>query len=53
MITGDDVTWHYLTVKIFFALLRGITNYFHSFRIENKLQKHEKFCMNHDYCDIE
>ena len=28
-------------------------NCLHSFRIENKLKKHENVCKNHDYCYIE
>ena len=28
-------------------------NYFHSYRTENKLKKHEKVCNSHDYCHVE
>ena len=28
-------------------------NYFHSYRTENKLKKHEKVCNDHDYCYVE
>ena len=59
MIT-DGKKWHYLVVKSMSALFSGITSNnngdfyclhcFHSYRIENKLKKHEKVCHNHDYC---
>ena len=45
------------------ALLRGITskhdgdfyclNCFHSFRTQNKLEKHKNICENHVYCYVE
>ena len=54
----DGEKWHYLAVKKFSALLRGITsnhkgdfyclNCFHSYRKENKLKKHYNACKNHD-----
>ena len=62
MIT-DGKKWHYLPVKSFRALLRGITsnnnkdfyclNCFHSFRTENKLKKHKNVCENYDYCYVQ
>ena len=62
MIT-DGEKWHYLAVKRLSALFRGITSKregdFHcldcfcSYRTENKLNKHENVCENHDYCYVE
>ena len=62
MIT-DDKKWHYLAVKSLSAFLKGITsnhnedfycsNFFYSFRTENKLKKHKYVCENHDYCYAE
>ena len=62
MITNGK-KWHYLPVKPFSALLRGITsnnngdfyclNCFHSHRTHNKLKKHERVCNNHDYCHVD
>ena len=62
MIT-DDEKWHYLSVKILSALLRGITgnnngdfyclNCFRPYTTENKLKKHKSVCENHDYCYVE
>ena len=59
MIT-DGKKWHYLAVKSFSALLRGITsnhdgdfyclNCFHSYTTKNKLKQHERVCNDHDYC---
>ena len=58
MIT-DGQKQHYLAVKSFSALLRGITpnhkedfyysNCFRSYSTKNRLEKHEKVCNNHDY----
>ena len=55
--------WHYLAVKSFSALLRGITsnqngdfyclNCFHSYSTETRLKKHERLCNDHDYCCVE
>ena len=63
LMISDSQKWHYLVVKILSGLLRGITsnhkedcyclNYFHSYRIENKLEAHKKICENHDYCHVE
>ena len=60
MIT-DGKKWHYLAVKSFSALLRGITsnhdrdfyylNCFHSYSTEKNLKKHERVCNDHDYCN--
>ena len=62
MIT-DGEKLHYLAVKRFSALFRGITskydgdfyclNCFQSYTTENKLKKHKKVCENHDYCYVE
>ena len=51
--------WHYLAVKTFSALLRGITsknegefyclNCFDSYSTKAKLKEHEDLCENHDY----
>ena len=48
MIT-DGEKWHYTAVK----RLSGLLNCFHSYRTENKLEKHKKICENHDYCLVE
>ena len=60
---SDCQKWHYLVVKNFSRLLRGITanqkedlyclNCFHSYRTEKKLEAHKKICENHDYCHVE
>ena len=60
---ADRKKWHYIAVKRLSSLLKGITsnhdgdfyclNYFHSYRKENKLKKHEKVCNNHDYYYVE
>ena len=59
MIT-DGEKWHYLAVKKLSELLRGITSkhvgdfycldcfIVHSFRIENKLKKHDNVCKKYD-----
>ena len=62
MIT-DGEKWHYRAVKRLSGLLRGVTcnnngdfyclNCFHSYKTENKLDKHKKICENHDYCHVE
>ena len=62
MIT-DGEKWHSLTVKNLPGLLRGITsthkedfyclNYFHSYRMRNKLESHKKICENYNYCNVE
>ena len=61
MIT-DGKKWHYLAVKSFSVLFRGVTskhegdfyclNCFHSYATENKLKKHKKDCENHAYCQV-
>ena len=61
MIT-DGEKWHYTAVKRLSGLLRGVTdnnnsdfyclNCFHSYRTENKLEKHKKICENHDYFHV-
>ena len=62
MIT-DDGKWHYLAVRKFSALLRGITskhqadfyclNCFHSYSAKEKLEKNKGVCQNHGYCYVE
>ena len=62
MITNGE-KWHYLTVKNFSGLLRGITsnhvgdfyclNCFCAYFTKNKLEAHQKICENHDYCHVE
>ena len=62
MITNDNENQHYLAVKGFSKLLKGITsnhdgdfyclNCFHSYRTNNKLKKHKKACKDHDYCCV-
>ena len=59
----DGKLWHYLAVKSFSALLRGITskhkgvfyclNCFHLYSTDKKLKKHVKVCNDHDYCYVE
>ena len=49
-------------MKSLSTLCRGITsnndgdvyclNFFHSYKTENKLTKHEKVCIDHDYCYV-
>ena len=63
LVISDAEKWHYLVVKRFYALFRGITgnnhgdfyclNCFQSYTTENKLKKHKKVCENHDYCYAE
>ena len=62
MITNDNGNWHYLAVKSISALFREITsnnngdyyrlNYFHSYRTNNILKKHERLCSKNDYCHV-
>ena len=62
MVIDNNNRWHYLAVKSLSGLFRGMTssnngdfyclNCFHSYRILNKLKKHERICNNHDYCHI-
>ena len=50
-------------MKSLSALLKGISssyvedfhcwNYFHSYRTEKELKKHERVCNDHDYCYVE
>ena len=56
MITDDGKRWHYLAVRSFSALLRGVSssnngnfyclNWFDSYRTLNKLKKYERVCNN-------
>ena len=62
MITDEENNWHYLAIKKMSRLNRGVTsnhhndffcrNCMHSCRTENALKKHERWCLNHDYCEI-
>ena len=59
----DGEKWHYLAVKKLSTLLRGVTskhngdfyclNCFHSYRTNEKLNKHKNVWKNHDYCYVE
>ena len=63
LMVTDGEKWHYLSIKILPALLRGITgnnngdfyclNCFRSYTTENKLKKHRNVCENHDCCYVE
>ena len=63
MITDYGERWHYLAVKSFSVLFRGMSssnngdfyclNCFHSYRTLNKLKRHETVCNNHDYCHVD
>ena len=61
---NDDEKWHYLAVKSFSALFRGIThnnnghfyclNCFQSYILQEiNLKSIKKVCENHDYCYVE
>ena len=62
MITDETSNWNYLAVKSTPGLLRGITskhnsdfyclNCFHSYTTERKLKKHERVCLDNDFCYI-
>ena len=62
MITGNENNWHYLTIKNMKRLIRGVTsnnhgdifcrNCMHSYCTENSLKKHERICINDDYCEL-
>ena len=62
MITDGTTNWHYLTIKNIPGLLRGITsnhdgdfyclNCFHAYTTQRKLEKHERVCKDHDFCQI-
>ena len=62
MIT-DSKKWHYLVVKSFSALLKGITsnhngdfyclNCFRSYSTKNRFEKHEEDYSDHDYYYVE
>ena len=61
MIPNGD-KWHYIIIKEFPALLRGITskyhcdfyclNCLHSFATENKRESHKKVCKNKDFWNV-
>ena len=63
LMIGDGEKWHYLTVRSFSALLKGITSkyksYFyclnccHSYPSKESLEKHMKVCEDKDYCYTE
>ena len=54
--------WHFLAVKQWSVLLRGITsknngdvyslNCVHSFRTKSRLQSQKKLCKNRDFCNV-
>ena len=62
MITDGTTNWHYLAIKNISGLLRGITsnhdgdfyclNCFHAYTTKRKLEKHERVCKDHDFCEI-
>ena len=62
MITDGEGSWYYLAIKSIPTLIRGVSfkhngdfyclNCFHSYRTSKKLKKHEKICINHDFCQI-
>ena len=62
MISNEEKAgWHYIAVKKLSSLLRGITskhgdvyclNCLHSFKIENKLESHQKVLKKKDFCRI-
>ena len=62
MITDGTTNWHYLTIKNIPGLLRGTTsnhdddfyclNCFHAYTTKRKLEKHERVCKDHDFCEI-
>ena len=62
MITDNQNTWHYLTIKMIKRLIRGVTSnhhgdFFcrycmHSNRTENTLKKHEWLCLNQDHREL-
>ena len=61
--TSDGEKWCNLAVKSLSALVRGITanhngdfyclNCFNSYSTNNKLEKHERVCGDHDYSYVE
>ena len=62
LIITDGKKWHYLAVKSLSGLLKEIKsnhngffyclNCFHSYRKGEKVQKHEKVCIDHDFCSL-
>ena len=62
MITDGTTNWHYLTTKNIPGLLRGISSNqdgnfycltcFHPYTTKRKLEKHERVCKDHDFCEI-
>ena len=62
MFTDGDCNWHYLAIKSISGLLRGITsnrngdfyclNCLHSYTTKEKLRKHERICINHDFYQL-
>ena len=63
LMISDGEKWHYLTVRSFSALLKGVTskrkgdsycsNCFHSYRTKEAFEKHMKVCEDKDYFYIE
>ena len=59
----DGEKWYNRPIESLSRLLRGITsnhnegfnclNFFHSYRTDNTLKKHERLCNEHDYCHVE
>ena len=62
MNTDNQNNWYCLTTKSIKRLIRGVTsnhhgdffcrNCMHLFRTDNKLKKHERLCLNKNYCEI-
>ena len=63
LMIANGKKWHYLAVKKWSALFRGITskhegdfyclNCLLSFRTKNKIKKQKSVCESHDYCYVE
>ena len=63
LMIADNKKWHYLAVKKFSSLFKGITsnnfgdfsylNCLHSFSTKNNLKERENVCRNHDYSYLE
>ena len=62
MFTVRKNNWHYLPIGSIPAFLRGVTsshngdfyclNCFHLYRTFGALEKHEKLCEDHEYCNV-
>ena len=63
LMISNGKKWHYLLVKSFPGLLKGIAsnhredfycfNFFCACTARNKLEEHKKICENHEYCHVE